>query len=290
MHPQSGSERRTRGHKDVKRQPLLGAKLYVEPATIFVRETMSTPVGQIAAPFLSCPWPTQGMHRTPKLQGEQLSHQQVHYNSNKFLALLLLRNTINIWEGSISPTNIVHIIMYSGRHCATGRHYSTTIVDIAVVNSIIIYNIVAYQNGFKAITENDYRDTLVLQIISKYGRDKTGETKPGRPYRSDRRVKYGSQVFDVGQKSRCQYCYLNGHTFWTQRKCWDCPFQPTLCHTVNRDCHAKWHSPNFDTNRDLWIKQKESVRVQQAQSTEQTQPAMQTRGRGCPTGSHKHSK
>ena len=115
----------------------------------------------------------------------------------------------------------------------------------------------AYQNGFKAIIENDYRDTL-LQIISKYGHDKRGETKPGRPYRSNCRVKHGSQVFDVGQKTRCQYCYLNGRTLWTQRKRLDCPFQPALCQTVNRDCHAKWHSPNFDTNRDLWIKQRVS--------------------------------
>ena len=57
--------------EDVKtlKVALTGSKVYVEPATIFVRET-STPVGEIAAPFLPCPWPTQGMHQTPKLQGE----------------------------------------------------------------------------------------------------------------------------------------------------------------------------------------------------------------------------
>ena len=214
-----------------------------------------------------------------------MSHQQVHYNSNKFIALILLRNTINIWEGSISLT---YNVLQKTLHYWKTLFYH--IVDIAVVNSFIIYDIVAYQNGLKAIIENDYRDPLVLQIISKYGHDKRGETKPGRPYRSNCRVKHGSQVFDVGQKTRCQYCYLNGRTLWTQRKRLDCPFQPALCQTVNRDCHAKWQSPNFDTNRDLWIKQKESVRVQQAQSTEQTQPAMKTQGRGRPTGSHKHSK
>ena len=95
----------------------------------------------------------------------------------------------------------------------------------------------AYQNGFKAITENDYRDNLVLQIISKYGRHKRGETKPGRLYRSDCRVKHGSQVFDVGQKSRCQYCYLNGYTLWTQRKCLDRPFQPALSNCQQRLPH-----------------------------------------------------
>ena len=47
------------------------------------------------------------------------------------------------------------------------------LVDIATVNSFIIYNILAYNKGHKVITENDFRDALVIQIIQEYGRGKS---------------------------------------------------------------------------------------------------------------------
>jgi hypothetical protein len=141
----------------------------------------------------------------------------------------------------------------------TVRYWKTLfyhLVDITVVNAFVIYNIKATAMGAHTITENDFRDTLVLQIIDKYGRLKRDEPGPGRPCRSECRVKHGSKVFDVAQKARCQYCWLQGETKWTQRKCTDCKFRPALCQTLDRDCHALWHMPRFDERRDQWVKQK----------------------------------
>lgn len=108
---------------------------------------------------------------------------------------------------------------------------------------------VVHQGGLKVISENDFRDTLVLQIILKYGRRQRGSTPVGRPPRSDCRVKHGSILFPPAQKARCQYCKMHGTISWTQRKCPDCLFLPALCQTAERDCHADWHSPGFDELR-----------------------------------------
>ena len=41
-------------------------------------------------------------------------------------------------------------------------------LDVAVVNSLIIYNRVSMNQDRESVTENDYRDALVLQLINKY--------------------------------------------------------------------------------------------------------------------------
>ena len=128
------------------------------------------------------------------------------------------------------------------------------LIDISVVNSFILYNILQVQQGRKVISENDFRDKLVLEIIFKYGRDKRSEKRPGRPSRSDCRVKHGSMLLPVSEKSRCQYCrIMHGQVNWTQRKCLDCIGQPGLCQTLQRDCHSAWHSPSFDRLRNVWF-------------------------------------
>ena len=58
--------------------------------------------------------------------------------------------------------------------------------------------------GAKTVTENDFRDTLVFQIIEKCGRHKRDEPE------LECRVKHGSKMFGVTQKARCQYCWLQG--------------------------------------------------------------------------------
>ena len=69
------------------------------------------------------------------------------------------------------------------RQCVTGKLFYH-LVDIAVVNAFVIYNIKATAMGARTITENDFRDTLVLQIIEKYGRQEgrtwTWKTLPVR--------------------------------------------------------------------------------------------------------------
>ena len=61
----------------------------------------------------------------------------------------------------------------------TVRYWKTLfyhLVDVAVANSFIIYNILAFESG---CTENDFRDALLLQIIDKHVRNKReGVTTP----------------------------------------------------------------------------------------------------------------
>ena len=69
----------------------------------------------------------------------------------------------------------------------TVRYWKTLFyhaVDVAVVNSFILYNVLAYQAGQRTITENDYRDMLVLQIVAKYGREQRDIVTRGRPPKS----------------------------------------------------------------------------------------------------------
>ena len=42
---------------------------------------------------------------------------------------------------------------------------------VAVVN--VLYNYISTHAAAKRVTENDIRDTLVLQMIDKYGQEKT---------------------------------------------------------------------------------------------------------------------
>lgn len=44
------------------------------------------------------------------------------------------------------------------------------LIDVAIVNSHVLYNWFQLKNGKKNPTENQFRDSLVLKIISTYGR------------------------------------------------------------------------------------------------------------------------
>ena len=131
-------------------------------------------------------------------------------------------------------------------------------MDTAAVNAFIIYNILAHRSGCRTISENDFRDTLVLQTIKLYGWTKRNEPGPGRPCRSDCSIRHGSRIFDESQKAQCQLCQIQSKTNWTPQKCMDCPFQPALCQTVSRDCHHKWHLASFDAIREHWIAKRQS--------------------------------
>ena len=55
------------------------------------------------------------------------------------------------------------------------------LIDAAVLNSHILHSYVSVYAGMKLVTENNFRDTLVLQIIEKYGQEKRQHVTPGRP-------------------------------------------------------------------------------------------------------------
>ena len=153
----------------------------------------------------------------------------------------------------------------------TVRYWKTLFyhaVDIAVVNSFILYNVLAYRAGERRVSENDYRDLLVLQFIQKYGREKREPTACGRPPKSSFRIRHGSALY--AEKGRCQYCKLTQKENFTQRKCPDCPFTPSLCQTMDRDCHRS----SFDEIRALWFdKQEHRSTSPSAGSSQKTAPS-----------------
>ena len=149
----------------------------------------------------------------------------------------------------------------------TVRYWKTLfyhMIDIAVVNSFILYNNIALISDCRTVTENDFRDQLVLQLISKYGRVQQKVAQVGRP-RLQCRIHHGSTI--VSKKNRCQYCRIKGKCYFSQRKCLDCEGQPTLCQTRERDCHALWHAPEFDSARELWTISKKTKATTTADST-----------------------
>ena len=53
---------------------------------------------------------------------------------------------------------------------------------------------------------------------------------------------------------RCQYCrdcreIPTGHS----KNCPNCPFVPTLCQTLHRDCHKMYHLPSLNEKQTQWF-------------------------------------
>lgn len=131
-------------------------------------------------------------------------------------------------------------------------------------------------NGCCMISKNDFRDKLVLQLISKYGKIQQAVVLSGRPPRSQCRSHHGSTI--MSSKGRCQYCRIaQKRSYFSQRKCLD---QPTFCQTRERDCHALWHAPGFDATRELWVLSKKQKTETAVDSPPHT--------RGCPKGSSRN--
>ena len=82
-------------------------------------------------------------------------------------------------------------------------------MDVAAVNAYLLYNYTASMSGIKTITENDFKDHLVLRIIESYGKL---QRRPllGRPPRAPERIKHGSCIYLLKERSRCQYCRIKG--------------------------------------------------------------------------------
>ena len=131
-------------------------------------------------------------------------------------------------------------------------------LDVAVTNAFVIYNWHLMEKGVKAISENKFRDALVLQLLAKCrhqsdppATDSISSSISELPEPQQCRVQHGSTIGP--QRARCTYCQQGGITSWTSRRCTDCPFIPALCQTPQRDCHGLWHSPQFDISRSMWF-------------------------------------
>ena len=65
----------------------------------------------------------------------------------------------------------MHFITMNGKTIVSGHHgESHAQINVAIVNSFVLYNHIALLTRCRPVSENDFRDELVLQIIEKYGR------------------------------------------------------------------------------------------------------------------------
>ncbi len=153
------------------------------------------------------------------------------------------------------------------------------LIDVSVVNAHILYNWLQLQNSGKPMTENTFRDTLVLKIIATYGTKTISQTSTSTSNTRSYNVRHGSKLYPVSQRSRCIYCHLHNASSFTQRKCPDCPLTPALCQTLEKDCHSVWHSKSFAVIRNLWYRHRlePTVKMRDVQTT--------NCGRGRPKGS-----
>ena len=118
-------------------------------------------------------------------------------------------------------------------------------IEIAVTNAFLLFQWRRMQSGLPRITENTFRDNLVVELYSRlqnedsddsHSDDEDGDTSNLCDITSTSvAIAHGSRFFS-GRK-RCALCSAK-----TKRKCPDCPRKPPLCQTPTRDCYTVWHS------------------------------------------------
>ncbi len=122
---------------------------------------------------VNVPCPLMLEHYNKYMGGVDKSDQMISYHK-------VSRRTVNYWKS----------IFY---------HF----IDIATDNSHIIYNYLAIQKGMTTLTENQFRDKLVLQIIVKYGMESQSSTSGGRAPVRACKVQHGSQLYSRDNRQRC---------------------------------------------------------------------------------------
>jgi hypothetical protein len=143
------------------------------------------------------------------------------------------------------------------------------LLEVSVTNASVLKKWLCMEKGKKAPSVGCFRDTLVQGIIKKYIQDDDDVTASLDNFY----VWHGSTPFEgrkccVVCKSRCS------------RKCPDCPFSPTLCQSLRRDCHATWHTGLFAPQRVTWFtKQRDKLHGRQHQTA-----VLRTKWRGRPSG------
>ena len=126
----------------------------------------------------------------------------------------------------------------------TKRYWKTLLyhlVEIAAANAFILYKWQCIAEGRKPPTESNFRDSLVLAIVAQHG---TGDIVPDTFFT----IRHCSMAVRSNKRRRCSVCQ---HP--TSRQCHDCPFSPALCQTWNKDCHTRWHSPQYAVQRQRYF-------------------------------------
>ena len=104
-------------------------------------------------------------------------------------------------------------------------------LDIAVVNAMALYNWAAMELGAKPVSENQFRDTLILQLIDKYRAPHppsiSGASAPVLSLLPDKCWVHHGSVLATQRKRR--YCAHQRQVSLMNRRCTNCPFVPSLC-------------------------------------------------------------
>ena len=130
----------------------------------------------------------------------------------------------------------------------TNKYWKTLfyhLLEICVTNATILCNLMNLRVGQKKKSASNFRDSVVMAIISRHGvEERRLECSPGF------NISHGSVAF-VGRR-KCAVCKS-----LSSRNCPSCPFLPALCQSTKRDCHGQWHSNAMLVKRKLWfIRQK----------------------------------
>ena len=120
------------------------------------------------------------------------------------------------------------------------------LLKIIITNASIINTWLSMTSGQKCVSQTQFRDNLIKEIIARFGR-------PVLPNDSFT-ISHGSWPFK--DHVECVHC----HTNHTTRKCPHCPFQPALCHVYEKDCHSLWRITASLSVRNTWIKNRTTSR------------------------------
>lgn len=122
------------------------------------------------------------------------------------------------------------------------------LLEISNTNAFILHKLMLISNQKKIITENKFRDNLILQIIARYGFSSRSAASTTPSSSVAYRSLHSSMAMSSEKRRQCAVC--KGRP---SRACQDCPFMPALCQTASKNCHALWHSAEFDAQRAAWF-------------------------------------
>ena len=119
------------------------------------------------------------------------------------------------------------------------------LLEICLTNAAILDKWFSMEQGKKPGTMSTFRDNIVLAIIETYGEQSTPQV-----LLDNFQIRHGSKPID-GTRKICVICHKK-----CTRHCPDCPFTPSLCQSLKKDCHGRWHSSESSVLRNAWFSQK----------------------------------
>jgi hypothetical protein len=94
----------------------------------------------------------------------------------------LMIEQYNKYMGGVDKSD--QLLRYHSSLRRTTRYWKTLfyhMLDVAVTNSFVLYNWFLMEKGQKAISENHFRDALILQLITKYRHNPSNQPESSSP-------------------------------------------------------------------------------------------------------------